>query len=151
MSSQTKATVHSAAKQLTRANVANNNDPTAAIDQAEGCLQRFTPLIMFLFSNKQMARECKGQLGTQRVQALANISCLALWCHSNATSAPTANPPNSAQLGGTPYHSPSYVWLRAVAWACSCRQTHRHTHTHRHVWPLYVLRHLRLTRNVTTL
>jgi len=78
MSSQTKATVHPAAKQLTRANVANNNDPTAAIDQAEGCLQRFIPLIMFLFSNKQMARECKGQLGTQRVQALANISCLAL-------------------------------------------------------------------------
>ena len=27
-------------------------------------------------------------------------------CCSNATSAPIANPPNSAQLGGSPYHSP---------------------------------------------
>ena len=27
-------------------------------------------------------------------------------CHSNATRAPIANPPNSAQLGGIPYHSP---------------------------------------------
>jgi len=29
----------------------------------------------------------------------------ALCCHSNATRALIANPPNSAQLGGTPYHS----------------------------------------------
>jgi len=28
----------------------------------------------------------------------------ALCCHSNATRAPIANPPNSAQLGGIPYH-----------------------------------------------
>jgi len=27
-------------------------------------------------------------------------------CHSNASRAPIANPPNSAQLGGIPYHSP---------------------------------------------
>jgi len=27
-------------------------------------------------------------------------------CHSNATRAPIANLPNSAQLGGSPYHSP---------------------------------------------
>ena len=27
-------------------------------------------------------------------------------CHSNATRSPIANPPNSAQLGGIPYHSP---------------------------------------------
>jgi len=26
-------------------------------------------------------------------------------CHSNETHAPTANPPNSAQLESTPYHS----------------------------------------------
>ena len=31
----------------------------------------------------------------------------ALCCHSNATRAPIANPPNSAQLGGIPYHSPN--------------------------------------------
>jgi len=30
----------------------------------------------------------------------------ALCCHSNATCAPIANPPNSAQLGGIPYHYP---------------------------------------------
>jgi len=42
------------------------------------------------------------QPGTQRVQALADISCSALCCHSNETRVPTANPPNSAQLEGTP-------------------------------------------------
>jgi len=30
----------------------------------------------------------------------------ALCCHSNITHAPTANPPNSAQLGGSLYHAP---------------------------------------------
>jgi len=34
----------------------------------------------------------------------------ALCCHSKETRAPIAKPPNSAQLGGTPYHSfPSYT------------------------------------------
>ena len=41
-----------------------------------------------------------------RVQALADISCSALCCHSNETRAPIANLPNSAQLQGIPYHSP---------------------------------------------
>jgi len=48
--------------------------------------------------------------GIQRVQALANtVSTSTRWhftftlhCHSNETRAPTANPPNSAQLGVTP-------------------------------------------------
>jgi len=30
----------------------------------------------------------------------------ALFCHSNATGAPTANPPNNVQLGGSLYHAP---------------------------------------------
>jgi len=30
----------------------------------------------------------------------------ALCCHSNATRAPIANPPNIAQLGGSLYHAP---------------------------------------------
>jgi len=30
----------------------------------------------------------------------------ALCCHSNATGAPITNPPNSAQLGGSLYHTP---------------------------------------------
>jgi len=48
-----------------------------------------------------------------RVRALADISVSALCCHSNETRAPTANPPNNAQLEGTPiipgtlYHSPN--------------------------------------------
>jgi len=40
--------------------------------------------------------------GTEQVQALADISHLALGCYSNETRAPIANLPNSAQLEGTP-------------------------------------------------
>jgi len=40
--------------------------------------------------------------GIDRVQALAYISRSALRCHSNETRAPIANPPNSAELEGTP-------------------------------------------------
>jgi len=36
-----------------------------------------------------------------------DISRSALCCHSNEIRAPTANLPNSAQVGGTPYHSPN--------------------------------------------
>ena len=39
------------------------------------------------------------------IQALADILLSVLCCHSNETRAPTANPPNNAQLDGTPYHS----------------------------------------------
>ena len=65
----------------------------------------------------------------------------ALCCHSNATGAPIANPTNSAQLGGSLYHAPSYIRVRAVVWAYG--QTD--TQTHRRVWPQYILRPLRLT------
>ena len=47
----------------------------------------------------------------RRVVGLADyrwaLPCISivLRCHSNATRAPIANPPNSAQLGGIPYHS----------------------------------------------
>jgi len=34
------------------------------------------------------------------------IVTFALCCYSNATRAPIANPPNTAQLGDIPYHSP---------------------------------------------
>ena len=54
----------------------------------------------------------------------------ALCCHSNAASAPIANPPNSAQLGGSLYHAPklhpdpcSIVGVRP--------RTLTHTDTHR--------------------
>jgi len=42
--------------------------------------------------------------GIERVQALADIWRSALCYHSNKTRAPIANPPNSAQLEGNPYH-----------------------------------------------
>ena len=45
--------------------------------------------------------------GMERVQALADISRSALYCHSNETPAPIVNLPNGAQLEGTPYHSPN--------------------------------------------
>jgi len=69
----------------------------------------------------------------------------ALCCHSNATGAPIANPPNSAQLGGSLYHAPSYIWVHAVVWAYGCGQTHTQTRA----WPQYILHRLRLTQNVT--
>ena len=46
--------------------------------------------------------------GIERVQALADIVCSALCCHtghSNESHTPIANVPNSAQLEGAPYHS----------------------------------------------
>ena len=72
------------------------------------------------------------QLGIERVQALADISRSALCCHSNETRAPIANPPNTAQLEGTPYHSQSYIWVRAVVWECGEGQTCTHRPTDRH-------------------
>ena len=44
-------------------------------------------------------------------------------CHSNATHAPIANPPNSAQLGASPTTTSSYIRVRAVVWACGRGQT----------------------------
>jgi len=85
-------------------------------------------------------------------QQRAHTPCklgFALCCHSNATRAPIANPPNSAQLGGSLYHAPKLhpgpcssvgIW----PW------TDRQTDTHRHAWPQYILRRLRLTQNVTS-
>jgi len=65
--------------------------------------------------------------GIWQVEALADISRSVLCCHSNKTQAPTTNPPYSVQLEGTPYHSPSYIWVRAVVWECSEGQTERQT------------------------
>jgi len=67
----------------------------------------------------------------------------ALCCHSNATHAPIANPPNSAQLRGIPYHSPKlHLGPCSSGHAAADRQTHRRT------WPIYILRRLQLTQNV---
>ena len=77
----------------------------------------------------------------KRVEALADISCSALCCHSNETRAPIANPPNS-ELEGTPYHSP-----KLHPEPCSSAVRDRYTQT------AVTTTHfatLRLTRNVTT-
>ena len=63
------------------------------------------------------------------------VTGFALCCHSNATRAPIANPPNSAQLGGSLYHAPklhpgpcSSVGVRPR----TDRQTDRHTDARDH-------------------
>jgi len=50
--------------------------------------------------------------------------------------APIANLPNSAQPGGTPYHSPTYIRVRAVVWECGDGRTDRQTdrQTDRHTY-----------------
>ena len=50
-----------------------------------------------------------------------------LYCHSNATRAPIANPPNSAQLEGTAYHS-----LKLHSGPCSSVGMRPRTDRHRH-------------------
>jgi len=79
-------------------------------------------------------------------QELADIYSSAICCHSNETRAPIANPPNSAQLEGTPYHSSnlhpgpcSSVGMRRG----TDRQTHGRDHytfrlgyTSREMWQL---------------
>ena len=66
-------------------------------------------------------------------------------CHTSEIRALTANPPNSAQLEGSPYHSPKlHLGLCSVGMQ---RGTDTHTHTHRvtirFAW-------IHLIRNVTT-
>jgi len=61
------------------------------------------------------------------------IAYIRVYCYSNETRASIANPPNSAQLQGTPTIAPSYIRVRAVVWECgegqSDRETDRHTDT----------------------
>jgi len=61
------------------------------------------------------------KLGIERVQALADISRSALCCHINETRAPIANPPNSAQLEGTPTIPPTYIRVRTVVRTHVCK------------------------------
>jgi len=72
-----------------------------------------------------------------------------LCCHSNETCAPIANLPSSAQLEGAPTILPSYIWVRAVVWACGEGQSH--THTQICVTNIHFASSMSwLTRNVTT-
>jgi len=67
--------------------------------------------------------------------------------HSNATRAPIANPPNSAQLRDIPYHS-SKLHPIPCNNAGMRPRTDTYTQTHRRAWPQYISRRLRITRNV---
>jgi len=68
------------------------------------------------------------QPGIERVQALADISRLAVCCHSNETRAPIANPPNNAQLESTIYTNPNlYIRVPAVVWEMRRGWTDRQT------------------------
>jgi len=55
----------------------------------------------------------------------------ALCCHSNATSAPIANPPNSAQLGGSLYHA-AKLHPGPCNSVCVRPRTDRHARDHMH-------------------
>jgi len=75
-------------------------------------------------------RWCSNSDALQLIQTRHRASTSTRWhfastlcCHSIAIRAPIADPPNSAQLGGTPYHSPSYIRVRLVVWACVRGQT----------------------------
>ena len=83
----------------------------------------------------------------ERVQALADISRSALCCYSNGTRVPIANPPSSAQLEGTPLRFPfPQVTVVLACGEGTDRQTYTQIHTDGH--DVYILRRLRLTRNV---
>jgi len=65
------------------------------------------------------------ETGIERVQALADILHSALCCHSNETCALIANPPNTAQQGGTPTIPPRCIRVPGVVWEYGEEQTHR--------------------------
>jgi len=57
-----------------------------------------------------------------------NRACIYVTCHSNETRAPVANPPNGAQLEGTPYHSTNlHPGPHTVVWECGDEQTDTQT------------------------
>jgi len=88
--------------------------------------------------------------GIERVQALADIFCLVLCCHSNETRSPIANLPNGTQLDGTPGPLPFPKLYPGLCSSVGMRQgTDRQTH--RCTWPIYISHRLRLARNNYTI
>ena len=83
----------------------------------------------------------------ERVQALTDISCSALCCHSNEIRALIANLPNSAQLKGTVYHSTN-LHTGPCSSARMQRATDRKTHRHTAVTTIYISPQLCLTQNL---
>ena len=73
-------------------------------------------------------RAACGEPGELPLDSTTHFQC----CHSNATRAPIANPSNSAQLGGVPYHSPKLhpgpcnsvgMWPRTDTHTCTQTDT----------------------------
>jgi len=60
-----------------------------------------------------------------------------LRCHSNATCAPIAYPPNSAQLGASPTILPSYIRVHAIVSAYGRGQTDTQTDTQTHMTTIH--------------
>jgi len=95
-----------------------------------------------LLTNRDISLIRRGRLYSSCVQSSISqdgcklVTRVALCCHSNATRAPIANPPNSAQLGGSLYHAPklhpgpcSSVGIRPRTDRHTDTQTHRQTDT----------------------
>ena len=81
------------------------------------------------------------QAQSEYITSTCSHFAFVLCCHSNKTCAPTANPPNSAQLEGIPYHSTK---LHPVVWECGEGQTDTQM-----AMTIYILPRLCLKRNVT--
>jgi len=105
------------------------------------------PLVIVLSAGDWTWSNCQPNLkclalqvkpGIQQVQAV--VFRIRRYAVSNETRAPISNLPISTQLKGT-YHSPSYIWIRAVV---------RDTQTQRRPWSIYTSPRLCLTRNVNT-
>jgi len=104
--------------------------------------------MLFLSPNQQFQSTDampNGKPSIERAQALTDIFRSALCCHCNETCALMANPPNSAQLEGTPYH-----FRKLHPSPCSSVGMWRGTdgRTYRRLWPIYISPQLRLVRNV---
>ena len=90
-------------------------------------------------------QQCSQTLPSRPFALCRHIAGWTQPCHSNATRAPIANPPNSAQLGGSLYHAP-----KLHPGLCSSVGVGPRTdrQTHRRAWPQYILCRLRVTQNV---
>jgi len=120
------------------------------------CTENVTlgPLPYGLLSTGTEGKSCTGIIVLKQPQTEYKHSLtfhVRLCCHSNKTCAPIANPSSSAQIEGIPYNSPklhSGPCSNVGMWQRSDRHTDRNAH--RRAWPIYILHHLRLTRNVSS-
>ena len=79
---------------------------TAIINQIHSSSRQYTNVLKCGACSVHVLLNIDWQPGHEWVQELVDISRLALCCHRNETCASIENPPNSAQLEGTPYHNP---------------------------------------------